>query len=64
VIVKEVVSKSNHPIQNPLLLFTKPSTHDNNLLEIGPSYLFLLAVGKEKLPSNHGNENFCGIIEY
>jgi hypothetical protein len=28
VVVKEAVNKSNHPIQNPLLLVTEPRTHD------------------------------------
>jgi hypothetical protein len=31
VIVKEGVDKSNHPIQNPLLLLTEPRTRDNIL---------------------------------
>jgi hypothetical protein len=30
VVVKEAVSKSNHPIQNPLLLAAEPRTRDNN----------------------------------
>jgi hypothetical protein len=29
VIVEEGVNKSNHPIQNPLLLVTEPQTRDN-----------------------------------
>jgi hypothetical protein len=28
---KEDVNKSNHPIQNPLLLVTEPRTRDNNI---------------------------------
>jgi hypothetical protein len=32
-IVKEVVNKSNHPIQNPLLFVTDPRTRENEYLE-------------------------------
>lgn len=66
------VSKASHVYCYTLLselpsrsvLFCFIYTWSKQCLQIGPSYLFLLVVEKGKLPSNHGSEIVCGIIEY
>jgi hypothetical protein len=42
VIVKEAVNKSNHPIQNPLILVTEPQTSDILVSEFVTILIFVM----------------------
>jgi hypothetical protein len=60
VIVKEAVNKSNHPIQNPLLLVTEPCTRDN----LFRKWVALLGSCISKLNKIYKYETKCIVEEH